>query len=337
MSSSGPTLAQIEVVDIVLTIVAAIVTSFRLCLRTRQRRLWIDDMWAALGMVFIFMLLIADCLYLQDYGEDLPSVYGACILLKKRRKRRYKYHIRIAQFFYAVVWSSRLSILFTVVRLTVPGTSIRKTLISIAITFGVVWALLFSQVWWVCETEPGWKRLPHPQCDLGRSVAIAQIITDVLGDAVLIFAPFSLIYRVRLSSPQKIRVLTVFSASTITTIVSLAHAYYIFSGGGTKEVMAAIVEASVSLIVANLSVVVAFFFHLSAEENSTPGSIVTFGSLPKRRVRDPLATTISGIESTPIVLEDLSEPHPRSLKTRDDDEITLSIKEGRQTKPDDLC
>ncbi|KAG2098939.1 uncharacterized protein F5147DRAFT_582871, partial [Suillus discolor] len=297
------------VVDIVLTIVASIVTSFRLCLRTRQRRLWIDDMWAALGMIFIFMLLIADCLYLQDYVAGLTCTHR----------------------------SSRLSILFTVVRLTVPGTSIRKTLISIAITFGVVWALLFSQVWWVCETEPGWKRLPHPQCDLGRSVAIAQIITDVLGDAVLIFAPFSLIYRVRLSSPQKIRVLAVFSASMITTIVSLAHAYYIFSGGGTKEVMAAIVEASMSLIVANLSVVVAFFFHLSAEDDSTPASIVTFGSLPKRRVRDPLATTITGAESAPIVLEDLSQSHPRSLKTRDDDEITLDIKEGRQTKPDDLC
>lgn len=93
-----------------------------------------------------------------------------------------------------------------------------------------------------------------------------------------------------------------------------------------------------SLIVANLSVVVAFFFRLlSAEDDSTPGSIVTFGSLPKKRVRDPLATTITGAESAPIVLEDLSQSHPCSLKTRDEYEITLSIKEGRQTKPDDLC
>ncbi|KAG1794459.1 uncharacterized protein HD556DRAFT_1370700, partial [Suillus plorans] len=322
MSSSGPTLAQIEVVNIVLAIVAVIVTSLRLCLRARKRRLWIDDMWAALSMVFTFMLLIADCLYLQYY-ERYPQ------------DTRIALYYMVAQSFYAVVWTSRLSILFTVVRLTVPGTYIRKALISTAVTFSVVWALLFSQLWWVCEAKSDWKRQPHPQCDIGRSVAIAQIITDVLGDAVLIFTPFSLIYRVRLSSPQKIRVLAVFSASMITTIVSLVHAYYIFSSGGTKVIMAAIVEASVSLIVANLSVVIAFFFRLlSAEDDSTPGSIVTFGSLPKKRVRDPLATTITGAESAPIVLEDLSQLHPCSLKTRDEDEITLSINQGRQTKTD---
>ncbi|KAG2098942.1 uncharacterized protein F5147DRAFT_341209 [Suillus discolor] len=326
MSSSGPTLTPIEVVivDIVLTIVAAIDTSLRLCIRTRKRRLWIDYMWAALAMVFNFMLLISGCLYLQYY-ERYPQ------------DTRIALYYMVAQFFYAVIWSSRLSILFTVVRLTVPGTSIRKALISTAITFGVVWALLSLQLLWVCETESGWKIQPHPQCDLGRSVAIAQIITGVLGDTVLIFAPFSLIYGIRLSSPQKIRVLAVFSASMITTIVSLAHVYYIFSNGGTKEVMAGVVEAFVSVIVANLSVVVAFFFRLSAEDNSTPGSIVTVGSLPRKRVRDPLATTISGAESALIVLEDLSESHLRSLKTRDDDELTLSIKEGRQTTPDELC
>ncbi|KAG1860942.1 hypothetical protein F4604DRAFT_1789284 [Suillus subluteus] len=84
MSSSGPTLTQIEVVDIVLTIVAVIVTSFRLCVRARQKRLWIDDAWVALGMIFNFILVIVDCLYLQDY-ERYPqgarvALYYMCVL-----------------------------------------------------------------------------------------------------------------------------------------------------------------------------------------------------------------------------------------------------------------
>jgi hypothetical protein len=37
-------------------------------------------------MIFNFILLIVDFLYLQDYGERLCSVYVAYILLKKRRK-----------------------------------------------------------------------------------------------------------------------------------------------------------------------------------------------------------------------------------------------------------
>ncbi|KIK42336.1 hypothetical protein CY34DRAFT_12459 [Suillus luteus UH-Slu-Lm8-n1] len=101
--------------------------------------------------------------------------------------------------------------------------------------------------------------------------------------------------------------------------------------------------ASLSLIVANLSVVVAFIFHLSAEDESTstPSHIVTFGSQPRKRVRDPgvlstpvkflvrLATTFTGVENTPIVLEDFPESRPGSLKASDDDEITFEQQGGK--------
>ncbi|KAG2747542.1 hypothetical protein P692DRAFT_20834569 [Suillus brevipes Sb2] len=323
MSSSGPTLTQTEVADIVITIIAIIVTSFRLYVRVRQGRLWIDDAWATLGMIFDFILLVTLCLYMQDF-DKYPQ--GTRIAL----------YYMVAQCFYIVVWSSRLSILFTIVRLTVPGT-FRRILMFTAIAFGTVWALLFSQLWWICEKNPAWKTQSFPQCDLGRSVAITQIITDVLGDSILIVAPFCLIYKVRLSWGQKIRVLSVFSASAITTIVSLTHAYYIYSGGGLKEVMAAMIEASISLIVANLSVVIAFIFNLNTEDDapSAPAPIVTFGSLPRKRVRDPLAMTFTDVETTAVVLEDLSESRPRSLKTSDTDEITLNNREGKQTQ--ELC
>jgi hypothetical protein len=245
----------------------------------------------------------------------------------------------VAQSFYAVVWSSRISILFTIVRLTIPGTLIRRVLIYAAIIFGTIWALLFSQLCWICETESGWKTQPHPQCNLGRSVAITQMITDVLSDFFLIFAPFFFIYNVRLSRAQKVRILSVFSTSAITTVVSLTHAYYIFSGGGTKVLMAAMVEASISLIVANLSVVVVFMFRLKAEEDSpsTPTPIVTFGSQPRKRFRDPLATTFTGAESTLIVLEDLSESRPPLKTGDDDDDISFNNREGKQTISNELC
>jgi len=52
----------------------------------QQKRLGIDDAWVALGMIFDFLLLISDCLYLQDYGERPRIVYVAYDLLKKCRK-----------------------------------------------------------------------------------------------------------------------------------------------------------------------------------------------------------------------------------------------------------
>ncbi|KAG2347248.1 hypothetical protein BDR05DRAFT_876797 [Suillus weaverae] len=220
--------------------------------------------------------------------------------------------------------------MFTIVRLTIPG-AFRKFLMFTVGLFGFVWALLFSQLWWICETQPSWKSQPHPQCDLGRRVAITQMITDVLADVVLIVAPFCLIYKVRLSKSQKVRILSVFSTSAITTIVSLTHAYYIVAGGGLKEVMAAVVEASMSLIVANLSVVVAFIFRISSDDDSssTQTPIITFGG---QTTRKRIAPTCIAVETTTIVLEDLSESRLRSVKTSDDDEITLNNRERKQTK-----
>ncbi|KAG2040536.1 hypothetical protein BDR03DRAFT_1031361 [Suillus americanus] len=288
----------------VLPLVAIIVTSFRLYCRVRQGRLWLDDLWATFGMTFILALLVVDWLYLQAYGEP-----------------------------YFVV----ISILLTVVRLTIPGT-LRKALIYTTMIFVIAWAVLFAQVWWTCESEPGWKTQPRPQCNLGRNVAIAQIITDVFGDIILILAPFRLIYKVRLTKAQKIRILAIFSTSAITTIVSLAHAYYVLSDGGLKEAVAAMVETSVSLIVANLNVVLAFFLRMSAEDDAySPAplkfaSIITFGSQPRRRhFSDPLGTTVIGVETTTIKLTDLPETRPGALKNGNSDEISVHNMDGKQS------
>jgi len=221
----------------------------------------------------------------------------------------------IAQFFYAVVWASRISIMFTIVRLAI-NIAVRRMLTFVVVAFFIAWMVLLAQVFWTCEAESAWKIQPRPQCDLGRNVAIAQIITDVFGDFILIVAPFRLIYKVRLSQHQKIRILSIFSTSAITTVVSLAHAYYVFSDGGLKESLAAMVEVSVCLIVANLSVVVAFLFRISTEDSqsfNTPQqlrSIVTFGSKPIRRQRKQ--TTVIGVETSTIRLDDFSTYHTNS-------------------------
>ncbi|KAG1762055.1 hypothetical protein EDD22DRAFT_1050836 [Suillus occidentalis] len=95
---------------------------------------------------------------------------------------------------------------------------------------------------------------------------------------------------------EKVTFYSTASSRASRTSLHLAHAYYILTGGGLKEVMSALVEASLSLIIANLSVVVAVTFRLSAEDEmtSTSSPIITFGSQPRKRVRDP------GVLSTPV-------------------------------------
>ncbi|KAI5996853.1 hypothetical protein F5J12DRAFT_746234 [Pisolithus orientalis] len=320
MSSSGPTIPQTEVAGTVLLSVSAVVTSFRLFVRMRQGRLWLDDAWAAVAMMINIGFLVVLWLYLQDYAQYPRNTKVALYYMG-------------TQFFSAGVWSSRISILFTVVRMTFPG-SLRRWLVRTAIAFFMTAIILGAQIFWTCEAESGWKSQPRPQCDLGRNVAIAQIITDVLGDTILILAPFHLIYKVRLTKPQKLRLLSIFSASGATTVVSLTHAYYLLSNGGLKEVLAAIVELSISLIVANLSVVVAFLFRISTEESTTPAplelkSIITFGSQPirKRAPFDPLSTPtmMVGIETSTIRLNGCSTSPARAAGKGGQDPEVVSL------------
>ncbi|KAG2030151.1 hypothetical protein BDR03DRAFT_1017453 [Suillus americanus] len=267
--SSGPTIVQTQVVNFVLPIVATFVTSFRLYCRARRHLLWIDDAWAACAMIFDIVLMICSALYLRGY------------VLHPQWEKVALYYT-LTQCFYGVIWCSRLSILFTVVRLAYWPQ--RRILVRIAIIFGVVWAVLFAQVWWTCESNPSWKKLPRPQCPLGRNVAIAQIVTDVLGDTVLILAPFLIIYKATLTTAHRVRVICLFSTSAITTVVSLTHAYYVLTVGELKEAVSAMFEASISLIVANLSVVVTFFLRMLADDEpiSRPiESTVNFESEPR--------------------------------------------------------
>ena len=67
-------------------------------------------------------------------------------------------------------------------------------------------------------------------------------IADVIADALLVIIPSQLVYKVRLSRAQKIRIFSIFSASAITTLVCLVHAYYVFTGGGLKEAIAGLFE-----------------------------------------------------------------------------------------------
>ena len=145
-------------------------------------------------------------------------------------------------------------------------------------SYFVLWAILIAQVFWVCESEPGWKvrdtahfpsvplirpisaQVPIvPQCKLGMNVAIAQLISrqngsvfplcsnhhslaDIYADTVLITAPLRLLWNLGVSTSQRRRLLLVFSSCIGTTIASLVHAYYVLRVGGLDEVFVAICE-----------------------------------------------------------------------------------------------
>lgn len=85
----------------------------------------------------------------------------------------------IYNFEYNINWyptrSSRLSILFSLIRIT-RNLRPTRTLYVFAVLFFLAWAFLTAQLFWICESQKGWKEKPIPQCTLGTVVAVCQIV-----------------------------------------------------------------------------------------------------------------------------------------------------------------
>lgn len=158
---------------------------------------------------------------------------------------------------------------------------------------------------------------------------------DVGADTILIAAPVRLIWRARLRRAQKIRIMTVFAASVVTSVASLVHAYFILHDDQVVEALAAVImvrptpsarstfdslqasgQNSVSLIVANLNVLIALASRIAAEDPgavSAP-SLWTSGWAPPshmrfRSYRDPADSarglTPPGVARISLAPEDL--------------------------------
>ena len=93
-----------------------------------------------------------------------------------RLNRIASYHL-MATTFYAVIWTARLSILFSIIRID-PDPIMRRRLQWLAGAFIAAFLFLVSQLFWTCENiHDGWKNKPSPQCHLPKAVAICQLVS----------------------------------------------------------------------------------------------------------------------------------------------------------------
>ncbi|KAJ7040558.1 hypothetical protein C8F04DRAFT_1032308 [Mycena alexandri] len=295
------TIEQLRIVFCVVPPFACLVTYFRLYVRFRRGKLWWDDFWVFICTLCAIVFVAASLLHVQNPGtlkqHVKVSIYYMC-----------------AQLFYAVVWTARISILFMVIRLS--SGRMRRLLFWLAIVFFGTWGILFAQVWWVCERQPGWKAVATPQCALGLDVAIAQVISDVLSDVILIAAPMRLLWGVQLQRGLKLRLRAVFATTSIATAVSLYHAYCVLRIGGITEFLAATIQLSVSLLVANLPVIVAVVFRLKADaetDNTEPLSVVTIGAIRDR----PRNLALSTLGATTTQMGDTTHVNVHIVHTND--------------------
>ncbi|KDQ54571.1 hypothetical protein JAAARDRAFT_60555 [Jaapia argillacea MUCL 33604] len=236
-------LVQIKITESVCGFVAICMTVARLWIR--RGRYWWDDGWAFFSLLCLFVQIGAVFMHVET-PSDLSQI------------NRVAAYYLMAMSFYAVIWSARLAILFSIIRLD-PNPVMRSRLKWVAGVFIACIFFFFAQLMWVCEPEPKWKNAASPQCELNKQVAICQLVSDILSDILLIVLPLRLIRGMRDKSLRR-RLMIIFSTSIVTTIVSLVHAAYIITVGGIKVVISALVEDCMSLTVANLPVAATALF-----------------------------------------------------------------------------
>ncbi|KAI0031126.1 hypothetical protein K488DRAFT_29793, partial [Vararia minispora EC-137] len=227
------------VTETVCAFVAICMTFTRLW--QRRGRYWWDDACVFFSVLCLFVQIASAWMHVDD-----PSTISRTGLIAA-------YYL-MATSFYAIIWSARLSILFSIIRIDPDSRSQRRLYYVAALFLGAL-LFFFAQLFWVCEPQGHiWKNLPSPQCRLNKEVAICQLVSDIVADLLLIILPIRLIRGMH-DKALKRRLYFIFSTSIVTTIVSLVHAAYILTNGTVDVLISAIVEDCMSLTVANLPVV----------------------------------------------------------------------------------
>ncbi|KAH7906776.1 hypothetical protein BJ138DRAFT_579965 [Hygrophoropsis aurantiaca] len=217
-------------------------TLFRLSYRWYTTRFWWEDTWAALALLWSLLCLICTAIQVPilDMGPepliDKVSVWIISICLT------------------CVIWSVRLSIAFSFIRIAKPAPELRRFAHGVALAFALMWIGLVGQKIYVCS---------HLACQMGSDVAISQLVTDSVSDSILVALPFALLRGVRISRNARILILCAFSASILITAVTIAFSALLFVPSlGMTALIVAHVQAALSLLICNLLVIVTFAYRM---------------------------------------------------------------------------
>ncbi|KAJ7364587.1 hypothetical protein DFH08DRAFT_274963 [Mycena albidolilacea] len=256
--------------------IAMLTTLFRLTVRVRTRKFWLDDAWVIVALSFSIILLVS--MWLRTIpGQSKYTLIVTYWLLSFG--------------FTSTLWASRMSVIFSIIRLIPHQFLLRKITTGVAAVFAVFWLGLMIQVAHVCGKDKSWYKMTKPQCRLDHGVAVLELSTDVFADLALAIIPIILIRNTMLPSSQRKMLVVIFTASLLTTLVSIVHAVFVLGPSGSLEGISAHAEAATALIVANVAVMVTSLYRLFRKSNYMDPKPYTYnyalqsGGVVKERVR----------------------------------------------------
>ncbi|OJA08403.1 hypothetical protein AZE42_00999 [Rhizopogon vesiculosus] len=249
---SGNHWETIQAVACVFHGCAIAATIFRLAYRWYTSRFWWEDTWAAIALVFDIICLIG-----ISWGNfDDPHVLTFLLWV-----------LPIA--FACVLWAARISIIYSILRVGNPQNARRWIVYGIIAGFVIMWIVLIVQRVMRCK---------YSECNMGIQVSIALVITDTISDLTLVIVPTYFLRDVRLTSHQRILVISAFYASLLITAIAIPLSVLLsVEPFSDATLIFGHVKSATSLMVANLLVIVSFVYRFwrSGADLDQPGAEFT--------------------------------------------------------------
>ncbi|TFK61333.1 hypothetical protein BDN72DRAFT_904202 [Pluteus cervinus] len=254
-----------------LSIFATIIRLYR---RFRLQQMWWDD--CVVGLSLASSLCYLSTVFMSK-GPANPSLTNDDTLF---------FWLTMISFT-VEVWSSRLSLAISIIRLYPNNFPLRRVMKAVIAAITIALLSFVGGKIGLCVKDD----LGHPssRCVLNDCVAILNIVADILADAFLLFMPLPLVWYSQLPRGLRLLLVGAFASSIMSTNASVAYAVLVFrrnklgSSAILKISLVAHAKAATTLLVSNFHVIFTYIYSLVQSRK--------VDSLP--RPRTTILTTIS--------------------------------------------
>ncbi|TFK22095.1 hypothetical protein FA15DRAFT_622997 [Coprinopsis marcescibilis] len=261
--------------------VAILTTFIRLGHRLVRRQLWWDDLWAFVALLFTFCSIVV---YLFLNIPENPAVQYADNMV-------FSSFLVWSSFFFhpAIIWSSRLSIQVTVIRLLPPGLNrtISKYAFSSLIAMWI--SVSIARVFYNGTIVPAIPQQPYSPIP-----SVVSLAFDVVGTGWLIGWPAYILVRMKLRRPHRRLLLVCFSSGVLLGVTNILHgADLIVATSWDRITVTGHLELMLSLVLSNVLVLATYIYRVfrassTLSDESDTESSSGQRSTSKREVPDTL-------------------------------------------------
>ncbi|KIK61431.1 hypothetical protein GYMLUDRAFT_243605 [Collybiopsis luxurians FD-317 M1] len=310
-----------RVVVIAFLLMVLVTMLVRICIRSRNRRLWWDDGCTFLAALFTVLMYVGEILADHTAVPATPNAHRLKII---------QFWVILIAYCFAI-WFAKITLMLSIVRLIPTFLTLRRVSELASIGFLLMCTSITTYKIYICASDVSWYKLPNPLCKAIslRAIGITELITYVAADVTLLAIPLRLLYHVSLSTDKKRMLIFMFSVNLITSAISILHVILLIDDAWSLLNVTLEVEVGIALVTANLAVIVPYFYRMINPEGDFDSKPFTYyrsvqpdGGVRMRRVAD-LVTDIRSTNEPQLSVSAIGRV-PTTIRLPESDTETIS-------------